>query len=103
MNTKVLRTSVFIAMILTPSVAIANPDMIISFQPTPYGPLTCAQRSQSKLKQIGATQMSNKGPGFTVAVIDDATINIVCRGQEVLIAVSGPNAATIVEDIKKEF
>lgn len=103
MNTKALGISVLITTIVIPSVAIANPELITAFVPTYYGPLACTDRAKGKLNELKTTKMQPIGTNGVGAYYNDATINIWCRGPEVVIIVAGTNAAIIVQDLASAF
>jgi hypothetical protein len=103
MNTKALGISVLITTIVIPSVAIANPELLSAFVPTFYGPLACTDRAKGKLLELKTTKMGPIGPYAVGAFYDNATINIWCRGTEVVIIVAGPNAASIIQDLVSVF
>jgi hypothetical protein len=104
MNTKVLGISVFVTTILAPQVAIAGPILVHQFERTPYGPLICADRAVNILGNIGATKISNIAPGFFIARLQNASIEIICRGGEVLVIVAGPPyAEAILRDLIRVF
>lgn len=91
------------ATVATP--AIAAPDVSMAAVATPYGTFACKQRAQNKMYAMGATGVSSLSSGSTIwGYIGDNTVGAWCRGQEVVIVVTGEaDTSSIRSDLKTAF
>ena len=87
------------------SPTFAQPAPRLSYQNvmTGYGQFGCLQRAQSKLYQIGATNVYQNKGAFVYGTYGSEQIAVWCRGSEAIIIVAGVNTSTIRDEIATAF
>lgn len=86
---------------LTPS-AIAGPAMAYDSTSTYYGQFSCMQRAHSKLYSLGVNRITG-GNSTIWGHFEDNTVGIWCRGNEVIVMASGPNASELRREVIRAF
>lgn len=86
-----------------PAAAQGVPGLAWRYVPTGYGQLGCIQRAESKLYQIGATNVSRNNSVNVFGNLTNEKIGISCRGAEAVIIVAGDDPFTVRDEVYKAF
>lgn len=86
-----------------PASAGGVPGLAWSFAPTGYGQLGCIQRAESKLYQIGATNVNRNNVINVFGNLINEKIGVSCRGAEAIIIVAGDDPFTVRDEVYKAF
>lgn len=86
-----------------PASAEGAPGLAWSIAPTGYGQLGCIQRAESKLYQIGATNVHRNNNINIFGSLTNEKIGIMCRGTEAFIVVAGDNPFPVRDEVFKVF
>lgn len=105
LNKVILSVAAGVAGVLStlPAFASGPPRLAWSYVTTGYGQLGCIQRAESKLYQIGATNVGRNNNINVFGSLVNERIGIACRGTEAIIIVAGDDPFTVRDEVYKAF
>ena len=89
--------------LISPSFAQAAPGLAYQSVSTGYGQFGCLQRAQSKLYQIGATNVYQNNGAYVYGTYGTEKIAVWCRGSEAIIIVAGTNTGIVRDEVATAF
>lgn len=100
---KILLSAIATLSFSTPTFAQTAPGLAYQSVSTGYGQFGCLQRAQSKLYQIGATNVYQKNGAYVYGTYGTEKIAVWCRGAEAIIIVAGTNTGVVRDEVATAF